>query len=167
MGYRIFDNDDTESFYYFDGNTILIERDLKNDVSQKGRLHFTQVHEAGHQILMRFFPNDYNGGYRKLHFYKTNNKPIMDWEEWQVNTLTSVILMPYDLVKQAMFLLNCNDRFSMINRVYATEEYERFSLLADFLGVSRQAMYLRLKQLGLIQRDYYDNPFELTDIIYD
>lgn len=167
IGYKIFDHDDTEEYFYFDGNTILVESDLKNDILQKGRFNFTLAHEAGHQILKMLFPNDYVGGYRKLYYslsqpeYRTY---IKDWEEWQANTLASILLMPKDLLMQAMFLFGFEGKIDMINKVYATKVYDRFSDMATFLGVSKKALLIRLKQLGLVERDYLDNPYELTDV---
>lgn len=87
------------------------------------------------------FPNDYVGGYRKFYYslsqpeYRTH---IKDWEEWQANTLASVFLMPKDLLVQAMFLFGFKGKIDMINKVYATKVYERFSNMAAFLGVSKK-----------------------------
>lgn len=36
--------------------------------------------------------------------------------------------------------------------------------MAEFLGVSKQAMVIRLKRLGLLKKDYLQNPYALADV---
>ena len=167
--YKVFDYADEESYCVLDGKTILIERDLNADISQIGRCNFTKSHEAGHQILKMLFPNDYGGSYKKIHFYLSQppKSKMIDWIEWQANGIASVILMPKDVVMRAMFLFGLGDKISMINKVYATQEYEQFSAMADFLGVSKTALSIRLTQLGLVERNYFNNPYDLTNVYYD
>ena len=55
----------------------------------------------------------------------------------------------------------------MINKVYATWEYEQFSPMAVFLGVSKTALSIRLTQLRLVDKNYFGNPYDLTDIYCD
>ena len=49
----IFDNSDHSDYYCLDGRTVLIDRSLLSDHASIGRRHFTQVHEASHQIFKR------------------------------------------------------------------------------------------------------------------
>lgn len=104
-----------------------------------------------------------------LHFClaKPPKQKAVNWVEWQANAIASVILMPIDIVKQAMFLFNLGDKIGMINKVYATREYEQFSAMADFLGVSKTALSIRLSQLGLVEKNYFNNPYDLTNVYYD
>ena len=130
---------------------------------------FTKSHEAGHQILKMLFPNEYGGSYKKIHFCLSQPQPHkrLDWEEWQANGIASVILMPEEIIKQAMFLFSLGDKIEMINKVYATYEYEQFSAMADFLGVSKTALSIRLTQLGLVEKNFFSNPYDLTNVYYD
>ena len=167
--YKVFDYADDESYCILDGKTILIERDLNDDVSQLGRCNFTKSHEAGHQILKLLFPKEYGGGNKKIHFYLSQppRSKTIDWLEWQANGIASAILMPSEIVKRAMFLFGLGEKISMLNKVYATHEYEQFSAMADFLGVSKTALSIRLTQLGLVERNYFNNPYDLTNVYYD
>jgi len=169
VAYKVFDCADEESYCKLDGKTILIERDLNDDVTQVGRCNFTKSHEAGHQILKMLFPNEYGGSNKKIHFCLSQPQPHkkMDWEEWQANGIASVILMPEEIIKQAMFLFSLGDKIEMINKVYATYEYEQFSAMADFLGVSKTALSIRLTQLGLVEKNFFSNPYDLTNVYYD
>ena len=36
--------------------------------------------------------------------------------------------------------------------------------MAEFLGVSKQAMAIRLKRLGLLKKEYLQNPYALADV---
>ena len=167
--YKVFDYADEESYCYLDGKTIFIERDLNEDISQIGRCNFTKAHEAGHQILKMLFPKEYGGDNRKLHFCLAHppKQRKMDWLEWQANAIASVILMPKEVIMRALFLFGFGERIEMINKVYATWEYERFSSMAVFLGVSKTALSIRLTQLGLVDKNYFGNPYDLTDIFCD
>ncbi len=42
--------------------------------------------------------------------------------------------------------------------------YKRFDALADFLGCSKKALAIRMKQLGLLKKEYLDNPFDLVTV---
>lgn len=167
--YKVFDYADEESYCILDGKTILIERDLNDDVSQLGRCNFTKSHEAGHQILKLLFPKEYGCSYKKIHFCLSQppKQKTMNWEEWQANAIASAILMPESIIRQAMFLFSLGDRIKMINKVYATWEYEQFSAMADFLGVSKTALSIRLTQLGLVERNYFNHPYDLKNVYYD
>jgi len=37
-------------------------------------------------------------------------------------------------------------------------------ILADFLGCSKKALAIRMKQLGLLKKEYLDNPFDLVTV---
>lgn len=165
---EIYNACDEAEMYMLDGKTILIEQDLRDDASQKGRHNMTQTHEAGHHILEWLFPGEYSGNSKKLRYCKGTEKPVItDWEEWQVDTLASAVLMPEDLVKQALFIFGYKDKIPFINRIHAKRDYERFSMIADFLGVSKQALSIRLSQLGLVGRNDFDDPDALLDIFND
>lgn len=165
---EIYDETDMETFLFLDGKTIVIEKELATDVSKRGRYNFTAMHEGSHQIFKRLFPNDYGASQstEELHFHTYNsekNKPIMDWEEWQANALASSLLLPETLIKQGMFIVGLGDKVYSIHK-YNREVYERFCNLADFLGSSKQALAIRMKQLGLLEKEYIHSPNSIFDI---
>lgn len=168
IGVEVFDEADTDTFFFLDGKTVLVEKDLQQDSGQRGRFNFTTMHEGSHQIFKMIYPNDY--GVRNaepVHFYKVNserNKPISDWEEWQANTLASAILLPKDLVLQGMFLFDLGEKIKCLNKVHYPVVYDKFSALADFLGCSKTALAIRMKKLGLLEQEYLDNPHDYLAI---
>lgn len=158
LGVQIFENDDDEAFYFLDGKTVLVEYDLKYDSKLRGRRNFTLMHEGSHQIFKKLFPNDYGITQKSAgaHYYKANserNKPIADWEEWQANTLAAAILLPKNLIEQGMFLFGLGSEIECLNKIYRPAEYERYAALADFLGCSKKALAIRMKQLGLLKKN--------------
>lgn len=169
LGVQVLEDDDNEAFFFLDGKTVLVEKDLAFDNKLRGRKNFTLMHEGSHQIFKMLFPNDYGVTQKSsgVHYYKANserNKPISDWEEWQANTLGAAILLPENLIKQGMFLFNLGDKIECLNKIYSPEVYKRFEALADFLGCSKKALAIRMKQLGLLKKEYLDNPFDLVTV---
>lgn len=55
----------------------------------------------------------------------------------------------------------------MLNRVYAAEDYSRFSDMADYMGVSKQALAIRLKGLDLLEREFLKDPYALVNVCPD
>lgn len=48
--------------------------------------------------------------------------------------------------------------------LYRPKEYKLFCEMAEFLGVSKQAMAIRMKRLDLLKKDYLQNPYALADV---
>ena len=164
-----YDGSILEAFFFLDGKTVLVEKDLNFDSKLKGRKNFTLMHEGSHQIFKMLFPNDYGVTQKSagVHYYKANserNKPISDWEEWQANTLGAAILLPENLIKQGMYLFSLGEKIECLNKIYYPSVYKRFDALADFLGCSKKALAIRMKQLGLLKKEYLDNPFDLVTV---
>lgn len=165
IGVEVFDDSGHPLFYYLDGRTLLIETDLKDDPAQYGRYHFTVAHETAHQILADLYPIDrlfqnrvvcYRGG--------SPQYPIHDWSEWQADNLASALLLPMEIVHGALHRFDLKQGIGILNKVYRPKEYGRFCEMAEFLGVSKQAMAIRLKRLGLLKKDYLQNPYALADV---
>ena len=99
VGVEIFPEDPacTEELYYMlDGKTILIESDLVKEGANVGRRNYTVSHESCHHILKLLFPRDYGAQARgrSVHYCYRSNRRNGDWEEWQVETLAAIILLP-------------------------------------------------------------------------
>ena len=165
IGVEVYDDSGHPLFYYLDGRTLLIETDLKDDPAQYGRYHFTVAHETAHQILADLHPTDrvlqnrvvcYRGG--------SPQYPVHDWSEWQADNLASALLLPIEIVHGALHRFDLEHGIGILNKVYRPKEYGRFCKMAEFLGVSKQAMAIRLKRLGLLKKDYLQNPYALADV---
>lgn len=169
-GAYILDEENSQSIYSLDGNTILIEKSLYTD-RYKGRYNFTVAHELGHQILQRMYPNDYGVKNRssKTVYYRDKNvqKSRIDWEEWQADTLAAEMLMPSDLVKDLLRRYGLKRKNLMLNPIFNSLEYQRFGRMANFLGVSKETLSIRLKHMGVLTESYMKEPQAIMDIFKD
>ena len=151
--------------YYLDGRTLLIETDLKDDPAQCGRYHFTTAHETAHQILANLYPTD-RVIQNRIIYYRGHSPqyPVHDWGEWQADNLASALLLPLEIVHGTLRRFDLERGIDLLNRIYRPKEYGRFCEMARFLGVSKQALAIRLKRLGLMKKDYLQNPYTLADV---
>lgn len=170
MGVPIFDNPEQLEYLFLDGKTLLIDKQLIGESSNKGRYHFTLIHEACHQIYRMLFPREYMTGPFRRRIYCCSANPsanVNDWEEWRTNALASAVLMPVDMVLCNMEAFGLGSKLRMLNKVFAPVEYERFTQIAAYMGVSKKALAIRLKGLGLLGQNYLQDPYALVDIYPD
>lgn len=167
VGVPVFDNPEHPEHLFLDGKTLLIESRLIAEGANRGRLHFTLVHEACHQIYKMLYPKEYANNIARRQIYYLMNPPAFAenyWEEWRANALTSALLMPADMVQANMIAFGLGEKLQMLNKVFAPDNYRRFQKMADYMGVSQQALSIRLKRLGLLDKDYLQDPYELVDV---
>ena len=150
----IFDTPEVLDFFHLDGRTILIEKDLIGEGANQGRYHFTLMHEACHQLLGLIFPEEMQESRYRIRYYMEGAEAAEDyWEEWRANTLASAILMPLEI--------------QTLNRIYFPKVYDNFCKMAEYMGVSLQALSIRLSHLGLLKNNYLENPYRMVDIFPD
>ena len=158
-----------------DSKTVLIESALNDETGNIGRRNFTIMHEACHQVLKMFFPNDYG---RRAHEFcpvpihccraePRHRDRICDWEEWQTNALASAVFLPRSLVDKAMDSVGLTGKIKRLNKLFFKDEYEKFLAMTEILGCSQMALSIRMKQLGLIGESYLDNPYRMLDVEVD
>lgn len=167
VGVPIFDNPEQPEHLFLDGKTLLIDSRLIAKGANKGRFHFTLAHEACHQIYRMLYPKEYESSIaRRQVYYSMDSQPGKenDWEEWRANVLASALLMPADMVRANMIAFGLGEKLRMLNKVFAPNDYKHFQEMADYMGVSHQALSIRLKQLGLLEKDYLRDPYELVNI---
>ncbi len=156
-----------EKLTMLDGKTVLVERDLLRK-KQTGRRNFTLMHECGHHILKMLYPQDYGTGpdARRVLAYRESGGQFSR-EEWQADRLAVSLLMPASLVGKAMFLAGLDNEIALLNRCYRRRDYEKFCRMSDMLGVSRQALSIRMTQMGLIRKEQLRDPNSLIDIFME
>lgn len=157
-----------EFYYMLDGKTILIEQELMAECANIGRRNYTAAHEGCHHILKMLFPHDYGAqaSRRTVHYY-CRRWDKFDWEEWQVETLAGIILMPKVCVDRCMARFGLGTKIQLLNRVFARTDYQRFDEMAQYMGVSKTALSIRLSQLGKIERNDFLDPYALVRIEMD
>lgn len=134
-GYTTYYNTEKDDYDLMkvEGGKMLIEALLANDPAQHGRYRFTLAHELAHWILHKKL---YMGTSIAAATYKTDKHSDYS-EEWQANYLAKAILMPAGQVKRGFYNLT-----EPIN--------SKIIKLANVFEVSRQAMKIRLTELGLV-----------------
>ena len=78
--------------------------------------------------------------------------------------LTSSVLMPRELVEQAMLFVGLRSRIEVLNPEWRQADYNRFCDMCILLGVSKQALIIRLKRLGLLGEEHMRRPNETMNI---
>lgn len=164
IGIEVFSDTGESSFYLLDGKTILIEKDLITQPGNRGRCNFSIAHENAHQILNSLSCDDWAHSARDHEVWFHRENVSFQWSEWQADTLASLLLMPQEIVLRSMKLFDLGEKVHLLNRVFAPVQYERFRALADFLGVSLTALAIRMKKLGLLEREYLSDPYRLIDV---
>lgn len=144
-----------ETYYYLDGQTILIEKKLLCNPLAVGCRNFTIAHELAHQLLNQHFPSVYAAQYRHCCFNrKLVKKEVTNWYEWQADALAAALLLPPDAIESAMFIFGLGSKMTVLSRRYSQHRYECFCSMAQFLGVSKTTLAYRMEQLGLLERNF-------------
>ena len=155
-----------DQFYMLDGKTLLIESELARDGANIGRRNYTVSHETCHHILKLLFPRDYGAQTmeRCVHYCYRSKTGARDWEEWQVDTLAGIILLPAECVQRSMDRFGLGSQMRLLNRIFARSDYRRFEEMANFMGVSKTALSIRMSRLGLLKRNDLHDPYALVRI---
>jgi hypothetical protein len=147
---------------------IAISKNLLNDTNE-GRLCFTCAHETGHWVLhsslietaARTGRETGTGAEAVFCREKDARTPA----EWQADYFASCLLMPEEAVRAAFKTVFGSEALDMYNikQTFPSTPFhfdicvenwrlvaEAVRLAGDFLNVSKQAMIIRLQNLGLI-----------------
>lgn len=157
IGIPIFDDPTSPDYCFLDGKTVLIERALVSEGANRGRYNFSLMHEASHQILGMISAGSFkrNASGDRIRYYAEIRSPEDDyWEEWRANTLASAILMPAEMVCANLKEFGLGERVQVLNGTFAPKEYAYFCEMAEYMGVSHQALSIRLSQLGLLEKTF-------------
>jgi Zn-dependent peptidase ImmA (M78 family) len=149
---------------YVKARLICVNEGLQRDKSE-GRIIFTCAHEVGHWVLHRPFVSmaERSGVQNNAIICRTLNarEPI----EWQADYFAACLLMPEKETKEAAkrafgrdFLVLDNVKSSFGGRSYYVDPcIENWHQMAEmvceaggFSNVSKQAMSIRLQELGLL-----------------
>jgi Zn-dependent peptidase ImmA (M78 family) len=161
---KVFGSNDVLGATYVESGTICINERLFEH-SSEGRLVFTCAHEVGHWVLHRRYVDMEETNYSKdgaiVCSLKNAKAPI----EWQADYFAACLLMPEKEIRDA-FQEVCGPEPFVINKVRSAVEgeyrsaepfVEQWPFIAaamceagGFSNVSKQAMIIRLQDLGLM-----------------
>ena len=117
------------SWFFLDGRTILLEERLLSPWGSQGRRRFTLMHEVSHRLLDAALPRS----------------------EVQADYLASALLMPRALLRRNLRRLGWEPG-PLPDRRLDPDRYRACSALAETMGVSRQALGIRMENLGLLRQ---------------
>ncbi len=146
----VLNSDEPDRILHVKKDTVYIDASLLSD-KMKGRRNFTLAHECAHRILHHMEK-------RTVQSVPENNKRTCflrelhseyDFREWQANTMASCLLMPASLLRYYLYLTRKHRKFLFFGDRIAPFDRTDYRKMADFFGVSVQALGYRLKHLGL------------------
>lgn len=129
-------------------NVVFIDSSL-NEPQYEGRRNFTIAHEGSHHFLFNL--EKQKSGTARPFCRVVASSGYFDPDEWKADVLASCLLLPEQNVRYAFhtsFQKEHLDRISPFDH----ENYCRFTDLSLFFHVSRTALAIRLKKLGLIDQ---------------
>ncbi len=140
------------------GRDIVIDNSLL-DADKTGRHNFTAAHELAHHVLVRLYPEDYrNSLNRRMRIMYRDAKQARDWEEWQANVMAAAIIMPAKTLRGCMSMFGLEKQPDRASPASKAKDFERFCDIATYLGVSRKALAIRMKRLGLLDEKILSSP---------
>ena len=131
------------------------DRDIVIDSSlleerNRGRRNFTMAHETAHHILAMMYPMEYGATCRcRSHVLYRKNGVARDWEEWQADTMAAALLMPSELVRFCMYFFGLGEELGFAGALKDSFQYSRFCDMANYMGVSKKDMEIRLRRMEL------------------
>lgn len=154
------------------GATYVKDRMISVDSSlaenqNEGRLCFTVAHETGHWTLHREYINQACRAGTDDAFIFCRIKDAKQKIEWQADYFASCLLMPKEAVKSAFYrcygyrpLILYNVKGAFCGPICFDPCVENWPKIADvvkkaggFSNVSKQAMIIRLQDLGLVKNE--------------
>jgi Zn-dependent peptidase ImmA (M78 family) len=143
---------------------VCIDAGLMDDRAN-GRGAFTCAHEAGHWVLHRELVYSANRSVLGRHVILCRKMDSKKRLEWQADYFAASILMPENIVYDAWQTAIGSDPICIYNKtstisgpLYMEPCVDNWSYIAaalcrtgGFKNVSRQAMIIRLQELGLVQ----------------
>lgn len=136
----------------FQKGTIVVEKYLRQE-RESGRRRFTISHEGAHFVMDRTLPQaDFHREFDNERCYaKEDFKRLLNFKETQIDRMGAAILMPRFMV------YNLADKYGVSNGipvfgdcVLRPEDNLIIKKMANAMGVSYSAFFIRLKELNLL-----------------
>jgi Zn-dependent peptidase ImmA (M78 family) len=161
---KIFGSRNVLGATYAESRLVLINERLFEH-SSEGRLVFTCAHEAGHWVLHRPYVQRHKGDGSRNEAMVCTTDDAKEPIEWQADYFASCLLMPEREMKESFQRVCCPEPLVIRNAKCLTQAgrpcdepfLEQWPYIAaamceagGFSNVSRQAMIIRLQDLGLV-----------------
>lgn len=134
---------------------IVLDKILLAD-NECGRCRFTMAHEAAHYLLERHNPMTSAQFHRvfdrEQNYSIPDLKELMSMNESQADKLAATLLMPRFLIDRALKRFNRGKELKVYGQtILAPKEKVTMRKMGDSLGVSYTALFIRLRDLGLLE----------------
>lgn len=148
----------------FPKNTAVLDKILLNE-NESSRRRFTLGHEGAHCIIAKQNPMQdvacFHNEFDPERIYTVEEqRELLSFSEAQADRLSSVFLMPRFILKKVIKKYKCENGLPVYGwNVFTPEDKIKLRQMADCMGVSYQALVIRLKTLGLLI------PHDLTEYL--
>lgn len=139
----------------FPKNTAVLEKFLLSE-DESSRRRFTLSHEGAHSVIAKQNPMQDVGCFHNEFdpervYTLEEQRELLSFSEAQADRLGSVFLMPRFILKRVMKKYGCEEGLKIYGwNVFAPEDKIKLRKIADCMGVSYQALIIRLRTLGLL-----------------
>ncbi len=150
-------------------NYIILNKKLARK-ELTGMRNFTVAHECAHEVI-NWQEDTYNP--IQMPDFRVSvcpGRPDLTERirEWQANTVAAYLLMRPALVEWGVYAFCSKRRISLYgNRLLSKDDYCGIAELARFLGVSREALLIRMRQTGLLRVRPMEEYDPISDIALD
>lgn len=154
----------------FPKGTVVMDKVLLHE-NESSRRRFTLGHEGAHSVIAKQNPMQDVGCFHnefdpERRYTISEQKELMSFSETQADRLSSVFLMPRFILRKVMKKFGCENGLPVYGwNVFAPEDKQKLRKMADCMGVSFQALVIRLKTLGLLLpcdlTEYLENGLQL------
>ena len=176
LGFTSFNEFDTEvvdingknRLMHLTDKSIIINKSLQ--LSCLGRYNFTIMHEIAHHIINQVCSAGYHVKFRYQPHYEMKSEPFyttFDYDETLANELAAAILMPKDILTIVFQNVFGRAYVKRINSFLDRKEYRGFCAIAKLFGVSKEALSIRLRKLGMIGEYQYWTHNEMIDVYFE
>lgn len=138
----------------FPRGTIVLEKALLSPREEKRR-RFTLAHEASHYLVDRTittasFHREYDG---ERTYSTPELRELFSFRESQIDRLAAAVLMPQFMVGNILEKMTGRKPISIYGEnLISVEDKLLVQQMADAMGVSYTAFFIRLKQLGFYEK---------------
>ena len=149
----VFENKKLVSKVYPKG-TIVIEKCLRRE-SESGKRRFTIAHEGGHLVVERTLPRaSFHREFDNERRYTPRDfKDLFNFEETLIDRMGASLLMPRFMVHNVAKAYHVQDGIPIFgDSVLRAEDKLLIHDMANTMGASYTAFFIRLKELGLLER---------------
>lgn len=158
----------------FPKNTAVLDKVLLHE-KESSRRRFTLGHEGAHSVIAKQNPMQDIGCFHNEFdperiYTLEEQKELMSFSEAQADRLASVFLMPRFILQKVMKKYKCENGLPVYGwNVFAPKDKIKLRNIADCMGVSYQALVIRLRTLGwLIPHDlteYLEKDLQLGGVL--